>query len=1651
LCRAGVKQDLPSDCAWCHTVEFGLWQADNDEGLIGRVLGTLDFCRPAKHCPAKADSHAKQRRSTAQGKGIGLSTPQQDTRTALIARTEALQSTQTSFANLLRHTLAAMDPEDLAASDAGELEAILRAAHAKLAKRAAHASLVDITSSSGGMIVDVISDDMPFIVDSVLAAIRARGGVVKLITHPVLPIDTGKKGEVLAEAGPDSRLDSFLEIHIEPLADADGLKAELEAVLTDVRRAVKDWQPMLARLSQAAEALDANKAKFQPGSLAEACHFLEWLGDHNFTFLGMREYRVVGEGKTADLVPVAGSGLGILADENFKFLRSGADYVEMTPQHVAFLRDKEPLMVTKANVRSRVHRRSHMDYVGIKLFDASGAISGELRVIGLFTSMSLATPHTEVPLIRRKIADVMARSHEDPQGHAGKALMNALSSYPRDELFQISPDQLFAFAVTIANLADRPRVRVLPRIDRFDNFVSILVYVPRDRYTSEVRAAIGDHLALRYDGRVSAYYPNFPEGDLVRVHFIIGRNGGTTPRPKLEKLEAEITALTRSFGDLLGQATADQAAIADYREAFSPSYQSNNTTAEALADIAVLRTLSETADTAVRFAKRVGSDGVLGLKVFHWLNPIPLSDRVPILENFGFRVIDERTYTIRPADGTEHYLHDMVLSLPGSEGLKVDEIAPRLEAALLAVWRGEAESDGFNQLTLKAGLDWTRVAILRAYMRYLRQIGIPYSRVYLATVLSGQPAAASALISLFDALLDPDFKADRDKAAAAAHTAISAALDRTTSLDEERIIKRLLNLVEATLRTNFWQRTPEGNRPAALSFKFDCAAVDELPEPHPYREIFVYSPRVEGVHMRFGAIARGGLRWSDRPDDFRTEVLGLVKAQQVKNAVIVPVGAKGGFVPRQTSLGADRETIAKEGVACYKIFVATLLELTDNLDGDNLLPPPQVLRRDGDDPYLVVAADKGTASFSDTANAIATDKDFWLGDAFASGGSVGYDHKKMAITARGAWEAVKRHFREIDRDIQREPFTVVGVGDMSGDVFGNGMLLSKAIRLVAAFDHRDIFIDPNPDAAKSFAERQRLFKLPRSSWQDYNKALISTGGGIFPRNAKSVPLTEEIRSLLGLKGSSATPQDVMTAILKADADLLWFGGIGTYIRASGETDAEAGDRANDAIRITGAQIRAKVVGEGANLAMTQRGRIEYALAGGKLNTDAIDNSAGVNSSDLEVNIKIALGTLVRAGTMTLEERNAFLPTMTDEVAALCLQNNYLQTLALSSTQRRGMAEFPDHVSLIETLEKRGLLSRAVEYLPSPQVLADRANANQPLTRPELAVLLAYAKNTLYADLLKSSVPDDPYLGKELFLYFPALLAKTHPETIENHRLRREVIATVLANAMINRGGPAFVEELMAATSADAGQVAYAFAAARDVYGLVELSASINSLDGTMKGASQLVLYGELEALLVRETLWFLRNTTQTEGLSTLVGRYRKGVDEVRDVLGELMPKYFAVNAAENAALFEAGGAPRDIARRIAELPALALATDIVIVSERAKVSVASSAAAFFGVLDAFNLGSIIEQAGRIVLADRFDRMALDRALANLMRAQRDLSVDVLATGSGPIATRLAKWRSGENAGVDRAIGAVAALTEGELTVSRLSVAAGLLSDLAKGA
>ena len=1543
-----------------------------------------------------------------------------------LAEIEAVGADE-SLRRFLEQAIAAIDPDDLARQEPAALISALRRSHERLIAGPLEETRIyaDQGEAPGdALVLDIVCPDMSFIVDSALAALRAMGGVIRLFAHPVVHVANGR-------VGADGVAVSVLHIHSDPIAGIEALVAELQATLRDVERATRDWQAMLERVQRAMAGLSAAPA----GQREEALSFLDWLIGHNFTFLGLREYRLEGEA----LAPVPGSGLGILRDDDLKVVRSGADYVDSTPELVAFAKGKEPLLVTKANLRARVHRRVHMDYVGIKLFGPDGQARGELRVVGLYTAQALVAPHTDVPIIRKKIAEVMRRSGVDPLGHAGRTLLGALDGYPRDELFQIEARQLGEFAEAIAGLYDRPRVRVLPRIDRFDNFVSVLVYVPRDKYDGAVRARITRYLAEAYDGRVSAFYPHFPEGELVRLHVIVGRNGGPTPRPERRELEAGVEALTRDFADMLVANSPEPGLISDWRQAFSPAYQSRNSVAEALEDITIFRDLDEDG-IGLRLGTRSGTDGRLSLKVYHKATAIALSERVPALEDFGFRVIDERTYTMLPRDGVERYLHDMVLDI----GAETDDVLARaklIEAGLSAVWQGAAESDQINSLVTLSGLDWNEAALLRALSRYLRQIGISYSQRYLARVLVTQKRAARALVELFEALHNPGLP-DGAQRAEGARAAIAAELEQISSLDEDNIVRRFQNLVEASLRTNAWQRGDEGERRPALAIKFDSQRVDGMAEPRPYREISVYSPRVEGVHLRFGAIARGGIRWSDRPEDFRTEVLGLVKAQQVKNAVIVPVGAKGGFVPKRLIAGMPRDAFMAEGTESYKIFIGALLDVTDNLVDGVVAPPKDVVRRDGDDPYLVVAADKGTASFSDIANGLAIERGFWLGDAFASGGSAGYDHKKMGVTARGGWEAVKRHFREMDRDIQREPFSVAGVGDMSGDVFGNGVLLSREIRLVAAFDHRDIFIDPTPDAATSFAERQRLFALPRSSWQDYDRTLISKGGGVFSRALKSIPLSAEIQAALGLAKNAATPAEVMKAILRAPVDLLWFGGIGTYIKAGDEDDGAVGDRANDAIRVTADAVQARVIGEGANLGVTQRGRIAYALKGGRIDTDAIDNSAGVNSSDLEVNIKVALAPVVASGKLDMTARNAFLAGMTEEVAALCLRNNYLQSLALSLAERAGVAELPDHRVLIEGLEARGLLDRNVEFLPSDATLDARAAEGKALTRPELAVILAYAKLTLFDDLLAGTAIDDPYLASELYRYFPAPIHAAYPEAVKGHRLRREIIGTALTNAMINRGGPAFVSELTAATSASPGEVALAFAAVRDSYGLSALNAGIDALDGTVPGAAQVALYGAVEALLRQETLWFLRNAALREGLAGLIERHRDGVERLRAAEG-LLPAEQRAELDDRIRELVATGLPETLARQIGELPFLGHSSDIVLVAERSGNSLEKTAKAYFGVAGLFDLFRVIAGGRAIVMSDRFDRMALDRAMANVMRALRDLTADALAAGS---VDDLVAQRSIE---VARTVASVKALTEGGLSVSRLSVAAGLLADLAR--
>ena len=1527
-------------------------------------------------------------------------------------------------------------------------------------------------------VLEIANDDMPFLVESVLAELAERGIEVHLLLHPVLWVARDTRGRLenvlrdgaaIAEHGVR---ESFIHVHVDRVMGKSAMaefEARLSKILDDVRTVVLDWSAMRGRVERAIAAYKSNPPPVSVDELTETIEFLEWLVQDHFTLLGIREFSFDGDATATQFREIEGSGLGVLRDPGVRVLRRGTELVTLSPEVRDFLMQPAPLIVTKANVKAHVHRRAYMDYIGVKQFDENGIVSGELRVVGLFTSVAYTRSARAIPFLRRKVDLVLARAGFDPSTHSGRALVNVLESFPRDELFQIDVDTLTATAVGILQLAERPRTRIFVRLDKFDRFASVLVFVPRDSYDTAVRIRIGNLLAAKFEGRVSAFYPAYPEGTLARVHFIIGHDGGPIPKVDLAELEQAVAAIARGWTDSLKSALEAECGPAEahdrfeaFRAGFSPAYQDYYRPEEAVRDIAKLLELSDSGGLGIDLSLRVmgqdeDHDGApdLHLKLFHRDQPIALSDRLPVLENMGFRAINERSYEIGSGTGRhagEIWLHDIVLEADDDGRITdFERVGPLIEEGFRAVWNGEAENDGYNRLIRHVGVGWREVSVLRAVGRYLQQAGVPFSQDYMAATLTRHPAISARLLELCHIRFNPDRgiePAAREERCAAVVGQINSDLDSVPALDEDRIIRHYVNVVTAALRTNYYQRGEDGSFRPAIAIKLRSAKIEGLAKPRPYAEIFVYSPRVEGIHLRGGPIARGGLRWSDRPHDFRTEVLGLVKAQQVKNAVIVPVGAKGGFVPKQLPRSGRREDLIAEGIACYKIFIGSLLDVTDNLVDDAVRPPRDVLRHDSDDPYLVVAADKGTATFSDIANSISVERGFWLGDAFASGGSAGYDHKKMGITARGAWEAVKRHFREIDRDIQSEPFTVVGVGDMSGDVFGNSMLLSRQTRLLAAFDHRDIFIDPDPDVAASFAERRRLFRLDRSSWRDYRPELISPGGGVFSRQEKSIRISKEIRALTGIEADRATPNELIRALLGADVDLLWFGGIGTYVRASDEADAEVGDRTNDPLRVVASDIAARVVGEGANLGLTQRARIEYAAAGGRINTDAIDNSAGVNTSDIEVNIKIALANAIKKAALEPGDRNKLLADMTGEVAALVLRNNYEQTLCLGLAVSRCGEDLDYQQRLMRELESRDLLDRAVESLPDDNQLAERRSEGRGLTRPELAVLLAYAKITLFDDILRTDLTDDAYLGRELINYFPAPMRERFAPAIAEHRLRREIIATRLANSILNRGGSTMVQRLRDETGAGVAEIVAAFALARDSYDIEALLDEIDALDNRVANRVQTAIYVDVQNLIRRQAVWFLRHVGHGSGLEPVVARFRDGIGLLDRVLDSVVTEELAAGLAARAAELAGSGVPRKLARRLAALPILRRGTDIVLVADATGRSVEQVARAFFRLGGVLGTDELLQRAETTPAPGYYDRLALNRVVEGITAAQRRLTTGALSTVNGK--DPVGKWLDGHASAIDRARAAVSELAEsGTLTLSKLSVASAYMHDLAE--
>jgi glutamate dehydrogenase len=1509
-------------------------------------------------------------------------------------------------------------PEDVARYTPQSLAALATVVFEHSAKRLpdeSHVEVLSFRADGGGdtrneSVLIAVNEDMPFLFDSVIGELGAQGFRVLSLLHPIVSTVRDASGN-RAATGTATR-ESVIVLVLDALIDSEraaALIAGAQNVFSQVRYAVRDWKQMQTHLREAIVALKSHPPQDNADELAESIAFLEWMGDNHFTFLGARDYSY-NDADGGRLDPIENSGLGVLGHADARVVRRGEDRSTLTPEVRAFLNQPTPLIITKSNERSVIHRRVHMDYVGVKLFSKDGKLVGERRFVGLFTSGAYSRRPGEIPLLRLKVQHVTERANLPTGSHDAKALAHILDTYPRDELFQVGEDELFATAIGILQLGERPKVRVFLRFDRFDRFVSALVFVPRDRYDTGSRERIHAILAKAFDGRMSAATPTLDDSLLARVHFIVGRNEGPRPHVDVHHLEAQIrdairtwddgfvTALTSEHGDAEGQRMFHRHATgfpARYRDAFAPDV--------AVRDLAELEALARSgADPAIQARAYRGprdAHNALRLKLYVLGPVLPLSASLPVFENLGFRVIAEDSYPIQleTSDGWngEAAVLDFVMERADDGPADLADIKAPLEEAFQAIVSGAAESDGFNKLVVAAGISWRDVTILRTAAKFLRQAGFSFSQDYIEQALFRNPDIAELLIELFEASHDPKAHPGKD-AGKDIRARIDTALNDVPSLDDDRIIRRLRNVIDCTLRTNFYQPDKNGQPKRYVAIKLDSQGLDELPAPRPLVEIFVYSPEVEGDHLRFGRIARGGIRWSDRREDFRTEVLGLVKAQQVKNAVIVPVGSKGGFYPKQLPVNAAREDVQAAGVSAYKTFITALLDLTDNIAADGaIVHPENVVRHDGDDPYLVVAADKGTATFSDIANGIAEEHGFWLGDAFASGGSHGYDHKKMGITAKGAWEAVKRHFREINRDIQAEPFTVVGVGDMSGDVFGNGMLLSKETKLVAAFDHRHIFIDPNPDPAASWRERARMFDLPRSSWADYNKEFISQGGGVFPRTMKEIPLSPEMKSLAGIMSDKATPNELMKALLKADVDLLWFGGIGTYIKAANQSNADVGDRANDAIRVNGVEVRAKVVGEGANLGVTQLGRVEYAGNGGRIDTDAIDNSAGVDTSDHEVNLKILLSVPARRGELPMEARDTLLTQMTDDVAALVLKDNYDQTLALSVAQFRGLKDLDAQGRFIRDLERRGKLDRAVEFLPTDEELRKRATDGKGLTRPELSVLLAYAKLDLDAEINASDLPDDPYFESALAGYFPKAAVERFPDAVKQHRLRREIISTVLANKIVNLAGPVFVHRMKEVSSAPAWRVARAFVVAEGAFGLDALKARIDALDYKVKADIQTGMYADIAELLRRLGNWFLVNVPATAPLGDTVARYRAGVETLRGTFASLVSPYEAEDTESRITQIQKAGAPLDIAEDVAVLPLMSAAPEIAQLAFNRSLDVDLVAGAYFAVGAIVGIDRLRGLASRISGGEHWDRLAIRRIVDDLFAGQRALTAQVL--------------------------------------------------------
>ena len=1485
--------------------------------------------------------------------------------------------------------------------------------------------------------VEILHSDIPFLVDSVRMELNRRGYSIHTLQNSVFSVRRNKNGELQeilpkGAQGEGIQQEALMFLEIDRCSNAAELKTlekALHEVFSDVRLSVADFQPMKAKAKELRAWLDKAKLKVEGAELEEVKVFMNWLLDDHFTFLGYEEFTVADSADGGRVVYDEKSLLGLS-----KRLRAGltADDTHIEAEAVSYLRGSQLLSFAKAAVPSRVHRPAYPDLVSIRELDSKGNVIKECRFMGLYTSSVYAESVWNIPYIRRKVAVIEQRSGFDSSAHLGKELAQVLEVLPRDDLFQTSVDELFSTTMSIVQIQERNKIRVFLRRDPYGRFCYCLAYVPRDVYSTETRMKIQQVLMERLQAIDCEFWTFFSESVLARVQFILKVDPKNRVQIDPVRLEKEVIQACRSWKDdytglmveSLGEAQGTEV-LSEFPGGFPAGYRERFAPHSAVVDMQHLLSLNSERQLVMSFYQPLTQgEQQLHCKLYHADTPLPLSDVLPILENLGLRVLGEFPYKLRRADGREFWIHDFAFTY--AEGLDVDiqQLNDTLQDAFVKIVGSSAENDGFNRLVLMAAMPWRDVALLRAYARYLKQIRLGFDLSYIASTLVNHADIAKELVRLFKTrfylarkLTADDLEDKQQKL----EQAILAALDNVAVLNEDRILRRYLDLIKATLRTNFYQTDAAGQNKSYFSFKLNPRAIPDIPRPTPKFEIFVYSPRVEGVHLRFGDVARGGLRWSDREEDYRTEVLGLVKAQQVKNAVIVPMGAKGGFIPRRMPLGGSRDEVLAEGIACYRIFISGLLDLTDNLKDGAVVPPQNVVRHDGDDPYLVVAADKGTATFSDIANGIAAEYGFWLDDAFASGGSAGYDHKGMGITAKGGWVSVQRHFRERGIDVQKDDVTVIGIGDMAGDVFGNGLLLSESLQMVAAFNHMHIFIDPNPDAAKSFVERKRMFDLPRSSWADYDTKLISAGGGIFLRSAKSIAISPQMKERFDISADKLAPNELLNALLKAPVDLLWNGGIGTYVKSSKESHADVGDKANDLLRVDGRELRAKVVGEGGNLGMTQLGRVEYGLNGGKSNTDFIDNAGGVDCSDHEVNIKILLGEIVAAGDMTGKQRNKLLVEMTDAVGGLVLGNNYKQTQALSLAERRARERVGEYKRLMSALEAAGKLDSALEFLPTDDELNECTAKGLVLTRPELSVLISYSKIDLKESLLKSLVPDDEYLAREMETAFPPLLAQKFGEPMRRHRLKREIVSTQIANDLVNHMGITFVQRLKESTGMSAANVAGAYVIVRDLFRLPHWWQQIEALDYKVSADLQLQLMDELMRLGRRATRWFLRNRRNDLDAARDVAHFAPRIEALVGRLDELLEGPAREHWLARFQAYVEAGVPEELARVVAGTSHLYTLLPIIEASDVTGQEPDRVAAAYFAIGGSLELSWYLQQITSLPVENNWQALAREAFRDDLDWQQRAITVSVLQMAEGPadIEERVGVWLDQHRRLVDR--------------------------------